>query len=175
MRRFGFLAFLLPLAACGTTDPAEIAISCPEGAVLAQAAFVTKLAPAGNPPANVIVTAEMTQPRLTCDYDRDDNEVQVNLTIPIAVTRGAAGANAGAQNLSYFVAVVDPVGTMITKRVFNRTVQPGAATASLNEYVNGTTIRMPMGRRPAEYQVLTGFQLTPAELAYNQRQRNFRP
>jgi hypothetical protein len=175
MRRFGFLAFLLPLAACNTPNPAEIAVSCPIGAVLAQAATITKLAPAGNPPASVIVTAEITQPRLTCDYDNDANEVAVNLTIPISVTRGAAGANAGAQNLSYFVAVVDPAGTMITKRIFNRTVQPGAGGDSLNEYVNGTNIRMPTGRRPGEYQVLTGFQLTPAELAYNQRQRNFRP
>jgi hypothetical protein len=175
MRRLLFLALVLPLTACGTDDPAFIAVSCPTGSVLAQAAFVTKHAPGGNAPANAMLTAHMEAGQIGCDYDQNDSQVTFDLIVPMTITRGPAGTP-GPHRLSYFVAVLDPAGNMLSKRVFEREVFLGASfVANIDERVRDTTISLAMGRRPFEYQVLTGFQLTPAELAYNQTQRNFQP
>src|SRR5687767_13631180 len=100
MRRLSFLALLFPLYGCSTPDPTILAVSCPVSAVLAQAAFVTKVRPGGNNPANVVLTANMSLGQLGCDYDPEDNRVRVDLTLPISVMWGPAGANSGAQTLS---------------------------------------------------------------------------
>ena len=175
MRRLIFLALALPLFACGTDDPAFIAVSCPTSSVLAQAAFVTKHAAGGTAPANALLTAHMEQGRIGCDYDPDDSQVTFDLIVPMTITRGPAGTE-GPHRLTYFVAVLDPGGNMLSKRVFERDEFLGASfVANVDERVRDNSISLPMGRRPFEYQVLTGFQLTPAELAYNQTQRNFQP
>src|SRR6266566_956362 len=86
MRRSPLLTFLLllmPLAGCetlGLTSPspdelvADTGPICPSTAVLSDAVTVTKLKPgtqAALPnPANVAFTAEMSQAKLDCDYDR---------------------------------------------------------------------------------------------------------
>jgi hypothetical protein len=175
MRRLLLLALVLPMFGCGGADPAFVAISCPTNSVLAQAAFVTKHAAGGATPANTILTASMGPGLVGCDYDQEDFEVTFDLSMPITATRGPAGS-AGPHRLTYFVAVLDPAGNMLSKRVFERDVNFGGAnSANWNERVRDSTIRLPQGRRPVEYQIVTGFQLTPAELAYNQTQRNFQP
>jgi len=89
------------------------------------------------------------------------------MTIPIGLRRGPAGG--GAQNLTYFVAVIDPNGNMISKRTFQRILNAGPALpAVVTEYVNGTSIGLAANRRPVEYEILTGFQLTPEEFASSQ-------
>jgi hypothetical protein len=174
MRRLLFLSFALPLLGCGSDDPAFIAISCPTSSVLAQAAFVTKVGPAGTAPSNAVLTAHMEPSEVGCDYDQGDREVSFDLRIPITATRGPAGTP-GPHRLSYFVAVLDPAGNMLSKRVFERDIFFGEShVANVSERVRDTNINLG-GRRPFEFQVLTGFQLTQAELAYNQTQRNFQP
>lgn len=158
---------LLALFGCNTPDPNLVAQSCPTTAVLFQASRVMKLRPNWKDASDVILAADMTQPQLSCDYDAGDNRVSVDLSFPIMVQKGAA-ATPGPQRLSYFVAVIDAAGNMISKRVFDRNVDLGAANAvTMTESVSGTEIRMAQGRRPFEYEILTGFQLTPEELAYN--------
>ena len=166
MRRLFCVALALPLLGCNT--PINLVVLCPTGAVLAQAVSVTKLA-GGNAPANVVMTANMAQPRVTCDWEEGNTDVTSNIAFPIAVEAGPAGANAGPQRLEYFVAVIDATGRMITKRNFERFLSPQQGTVT--EYVNGTTITLSGEARPHQFQILAGFQLTPAELAYNQTRR----
>lgn len=165
MRRLRFLALALPLMGCNT--PINLVVLCPTGSVLAQAASVTKMAPGA--PGNIILTASMAQPRVTCDWKDGNTSVTSNIEFPIALTPGPAGANAGPQRIEYFVAVIDAAGRMISKRNFERMLSPQGGMVT--EVISGTTINLPGEARPHQFQILTGFQLTPAELAYNQAPR----
>jgi hypothetical protein len=142
---------------------------CPSAAVLSDAVTVTKLKP-GAPmtldPQNVVLTAEMSQAQLECEYDGERNALTIDLDFAVRARRGAAATGPDPE-LEYFVAVVDAEGTVITKNIFK--TQPdldgpnGVYTQSIDNFV----LQLAMDRRPIDYQVLTGFQLTAQELAYN--------
>ena len=174
------LVLALPLAACETLglsspDPADMLVDmgpiCPVSAVLSDATTVTKLRP-GTPagsrdPANMVFTAEMSQAMLDCDYDRNANRLTVDVEFAIKATRGAAAQGADPQ-LDFFVAVVDADNNIISKTVFHS--QPelrGRMTNTYTQSVDGFPVPMAMDKRPYDYEILTGFQLTPDELAYN--------
>lgn len=168
------LSVVLPLTACGGPDINEIALTCPALAILAQASEVTKLRPGGQTGEDVVLSAEMLPATMACDYELGDPEVSVNLSVPITVRRGPATAEA--QSLNYFVAVVDPNGSVVSKRLFARDIPANTPQVStVTEFVNGTTIGIAQNRQPFEYQVLLGFQLTADEYVRNQSEPLFRP
>jgi len=185
MRRLQVLAlFALPLAlsACqrlgerlGFREPMMVLFEggpvCPSTAVLSDAVIVTKLrpgAPATPPnPANVVLTAEMSQAQLECEYDAETNAITIDINFAVRATRGAA-ASGDDPELDYFIAMVDVGGNVLTKNIFKS--QPDFGGRMAGEYtqsVSNFVFPMAMDMRPTDYQLLTGFQLTAAELAYN--------
>jgi hypothetical protein len=78
----------------------------------------------------------------------------------------AGGARADPQ-LDFFVAVVDADNNIISKNVFHG--QPELRGRMTNTYTKASTVfrALAMDKRPDDYEILTGFQLTPDELAYN--------
>ena len=177
MRRPNVLAslfVLVPLLGCGTPGITQLAQSCPTLAILAQASEVTIVRPGGQARDDVALSAEMLPATMACDYELGDPDVTVELSVPISVRRGPAAGEP--QSLDYFVAVVDPNGNIISKRLFARDVPAGnTPVGTLTEYVNGTTIGLAQNRQPSEYQVLIGFQLTADEYARNQAEPLLRP
>lgn len=190
MRRLSLLlAIVLPvLAGCETlgltsssddaaTNPADAQIpACPPTAILAGAEQVTKLAP-GTPlpavqsPANVVLTAQLAPAELDCDYDREANTLSVDIRLPVRIARGPAGAGP-LPPLDYFIAVIDTDGNVVTKRVFQNPADLGNdMTASLAESVEDFAVPLGMDKRPSDYEILTGFQLSASELAYNRLPR----
>jgi len=182
MRRSSLLTLLLlsgPLAGCeslGLSTPApdimvDLGPACPETAVLSDAVSVTKLKPgtqaATRDPANIAFTAEMSQAKLECNYDRDNNRLTVDIAFAVKAARGPAAAGADPQ-LDYFVAVVDADNNVISKTVYHG--QPDMEGRTTNVYTQNVAnfpVPLAMDKRPSDYEVLTGFQLTPDELAYN--------
>ena len=174
----------LPLMGCETlgltsSQPPEtmivdFAAPCPATAVLGDAAIVTKLKP-GSPlqpnPANVVFTAEMAQSKLQCDYNREANKLSVDISFGIRAARGAAAQGPDPQ-LSFFVAIVDVDNNVISKKVFQAVpAMGGKPQNTFTESINSFAIPLAMDKRPADYEILTGFQLTPEELAYNRAPR----
>lgn len=173
---------LLPLALAGCEtlglrDPAPAQIvdtspACPVTAVLSDAVTVTKVKPGTStaqtpPPANVLFTGEMSQARLTCDYDRTRNTLSVDVNFAIRATRGQ-GANGTDPALDYFVAVVDVDNNVLVKKTFqSRPNLGGRTTGTFEETVGNFVVPLEMDKRPIDYEILTGFQLTPDELALN--------
>lgn len=178
MRRltpFILLPVLFAVSACQTPSLGEMALACPAVAILAQASEVTKVLP-GAPATedNVILTAEMLPVTAACDYTLGDPETTVNLAIPIQVRPGPA--DGGPQTLTYFAAVIDPDGNMISKRQFQLNLAAGGnAMGTYTQTVAGTTIGLPANRQPSDYEMVVGFQLTPAEYALNQAEPLLRP
>ena len=174
------LLLSLPLLGCetlGLTTPAPPDFSmdtgpiCPATAVLSDAVTVTKLKPgtlATVPiPANIAFSAEMSQAKLDCNYDRAQNKLSVDISFAIKATRGPAAMGADPQ-LDFFVAIVDADNTIISKNVYHG--QPDMAGRATNIYtqnVGNFPVPLGMDKRPYDYEILTGFQLTPDELAYN--------
>jgi hypothetical protein len=175
------LALAMPLAGCetlGLSSPSpeerfamQIGPICPVTAVLADAVTVTKLKPgtqtAAPNPTNVAFSAEMSQAKLVCNYNRNANRLTVDINFAVKATRGPAATGTDPQ-LDFFVAVVDVDNNVITKNVFHG--QPEMRGRNSNVYtqnVEDFDVPMAMDKRPSDYEILTGFQLTPDELAYN--------
>ena len=167
---------LLILWGCETeSDSAKEAGGCPSGAALAEASTVTKFRPgAGKDLTDVVLTAELAKPKVSCDYDKDASKVSVTFSFPVAVKRGAAATNEP-QTLSYFVAVVDQDNTVLTKQNFTRDISLDQNTTSFSENPDGMTFTIPQGKKPVGYEVLVGFQLTRDELAYNRERHRYLP
>jgi hypothetical protein len=172
------MAGFLPLLGCQTLglssapqitlDPGPV---CPASAVLSDAATVTKLksgvSGAMAKPADVSFEAEMSQARLDCNYNRADNKLTVNVKFAVKASRGPA-APAGNPQLPYFVAIVDADNTVLVKNVYNSQPQmDGRNNNTYTETISDLPVPLAMDRRPSDYEILTGFQLTPDELAYN--------
>ncbi len=181
----GAVFLSLPLLGCQTlgltsSQPPEATIvdlspPCPASAVLTDAAVVTKLKP-GAPiqpnPANVVFSAEMAQAKiLACDYDRAANKLNVDISFGVRATRGAAAMGPDPQ-LAFFVAIVDVDNNVVSKKVFQVTPSMGGKNANtFTESIDKFVVPLAMDKRPPDYEILTGFQLTPEELAYNRTPR----
>jgi len=182
LRPFALLALPLALLSCqrlgerlGFRDPpmvlTEAGPPCPSTAVLSDAVTVTKLR-AGAPtnavnPANVILSAEMSQAQLECEYDAERNSVSIDINFAVRAARGAAASGPDPE-LDYFVAIVDTQGTLLTKNIFkSQPVLNGRPPGQYTQNVSNFVFQLAMDMRPVDYQLLTGFQLTPGELAYN--------
>jgi hypothetical protein len=165
--RLGFREPVVPLFEGGPI--------CPSSAVLSDAVSVTKLkGGAANPsnPADVVLTAEMSQAQLECKYDAKKQMLSVTARFSVRASRGAA-AQAGAEPaLDYFVAVVDADGNVLQKRILQTQPRLGAnMTAEFTQNIANLPLALGMDRRPSDFEILTGFQLTAAELAYNRTPR----
>ena len=172
----------VPLGGCetlGLSDPdPETAMDagpvCPATAVLADAVKVTKLRTGSGPanPMNVVLSAEMTQARLDCDYDQSANTLSVDLDFQIRATPGPAATGDNPQ-LDFFVAVVDADNNIVAKTIYHsQAVLNGRPANTYTQSVNNFSVPLLMDRRPVDYQILTGFQLTPDELAFNRIPRS---
>jgi hypothetical protein len=180
LRVFALLALPLVLSGCtrlgerlGFREPVMPLLEggpvCPITAVLSDAVTVTKLRP-GVPampnPANVVLSAEMSQAQLECEYDGERNAITMEINFVVRATRGAAATGADPE-LDYFVAVIDAEGVLLTKNIFKTRPDLDGQMGAYTQNVSNFVFQLAEDKRPADYQVLTGFQLTPAELAYN--------
>jgi hypothetical protein len=185
-RILALLALPLALSACqrigqrlGFVEPPMPILDggpvCPSTAVLSDAVTVTKLragAPMNPDPQNVVLSAEMSQAQLECEYDGERNALTINLDFAVRATRGAAASGPDPE-LEYFIAMVDAQGTLLTKNIFkSRPDLNGRTAGQYTQSVDNFVFQLAMDARPADYQLLTGFQLTPAELAYNRIPRS---
>ena len=172
----------LPLMGCETLglsstprDVADPGPVCPATAVLSDAAVVTKLKPGTSvgrvAPSDISLRAEMSQARLVCHYNRADNKLTVDLSFAIRAVRGA-GAMGSDPQLPYFVAVIDTDNNVVSKVTYNS--EPQLSGRPMNTYtqsVGNVVVPLGMDKRPYDYEILTGFQLTADELAYNRTPR----
>ena len=101
-------------------------------------------APPGAPanvqnPANVVLSAEMSQAQLECEYDAERNAITIEINFAVRATRGAA-AMGDDPELDYFIAMIDAQGNLLTKNIFKS--QPdlngrmaGQYTQNVNNFV----------------------------------------
>jgi hypothetical protein len=104
----------------------------------------------------------------------EGQNVVVRLTLEFQGALGAQGLRDAKVEANYsypyFVAVIAPTGEILSKDVFavSLTYKAGQSTQKFTDILQ-QTIPLPPSISPQSYQIMVGFQLSPAELALNRR------
>ncbi len=124
---------------------------------------------------NVGFTGEINKVRSLCRY-YGDTPIHADLTLDISFGRGPA-AQGRAATYEYFVAVTRKDIEVINKQVFPITVSfpEGVDVVDVTETVGDIIIpRATENTSGANFEIIVGFQLTPAQIAFNADGKRFR-
>ncbi|MEQ8964242.1 MAG: hypothetical protein RID91_00330 [Azospirillaceae bacterium] len=163
-------AGLVALAACGggpSYDPEEPR-GCPPVSIVRDAAEVTVFAPGGGRDAtDVVARGGFGGYSGECVYEEEESAVLVDMSLELLAEQGPAGTGDSVA-LSYFVAVTDPEGAILDKRVFDAEVPvgPRSGVGGTREDLSQT---IPLERlvEGQAHRILLGFQLSRDQLEYN--------
>jgi len=171
--RFAVLGFaLLALAGCGTT---KVNV-CPVPVVLADASQIAVFRQGATQDlSGEAYRVALTGISTSCDINRKTGETNSSVTLNFRATR-APTTDAARYTVPYFVAVTRG-DQMVEKRILNVTFDfaPGASTATFTESPDDFDIHLENGHFPYEYQLMAGFQMTPAQVDYNKKMGRFAP
>lgn len=173
-RTFALLAAIL-VSGCTASDQEKGL--CPTAAVLAPTSALTVFrqnAPAD--PSGELYTVWMTNVKIGCDYDKDNRSVTSRIYIKLSAKRPPTPEDVN-YRVPYFVTVTHGGSRIMTKKMYLADVHfmPGESSASFEEAVENITINFERGSKLGEYQILTGIQLTQAQLDYNIKNHHYAP
>ena len=159
----------LTLGACNFLD-SSTPPPCPNVSILAGSERLVLFKPGpGRDIIDVLVEADISNLRATCDYD--ELRVDVESAFEIIAARGPK-AETNRVVIVFFAAIIDPDGRVIAKKTFESRVEfpQNRRRVGVQEQVTQQIpLTTPIAGR--DYQVLVGFQLTPDQLEYNQSRR----
>ncbi len=160
------------LAACGAISR-EPPGPCPRVSIVSDASQLTQFRDGpGEDLIDILYNADITRIDMSCTYNRAGTEVDSTSSIRMLVARGPA-SNVTEATVSFFVAIVDENQVVIGRERFTSTfiLQRSQRRSGVVEEI-AQIIPMPPGLTGANYEILIGFELTDAQLAYNRRQQN---
>ncbi len=149
---------------------------CPDAAILANTASLPAFDPTkGDDPSGVIYTIAMHGVKTRCDYSKRENTIDADLRVTYTATRPPGGDEAH-YRVPFYVAVTTG-GEIVEKQVHWLEFDfPKAQTrVSGEEVVNSIPFDVAKQKRSYEYHLLTGFQLTQAQLDFNKKNGLFAP
>lgn len=168
------LALAAPALLSGCADT-RITI-CPVPAILAETASMTVFKPGTAPdPANELYTVALVNAQTTCSYNRRQGSTTSDLTLTFHATR-PPNAQGASYAVSYFL-VVSEKDKLYDKKIYtlNFSFAPGAVSTDITLSPNDVTIKIANGKLPWDYQLMTGLQLTAAQMAYNKKMGRYLP
>lgn len=163
IRVFGLLALASFLASCAS-NPLEVTISrCPAVAVVGDTGTLTRFNGDGRTDEDVIYTASISDIAVSCEEGDS-----VTSAIGFYVSAHSDGRLVNQViTLPYFVAVMKDNSEIVTKRIYDVTLdfdQNGYAVS--REVLNQLIPTIDQARR-YNYELLIGFQLSADDVAYN--------
>ncbi|HUC60816.1 MAG TPA: hypothetical protein VMF53_02560 [Alphaproteobacteria bacterium] len=156
---------LAALGACQITGE----LPCPAAKILRDASQVTRFTPgAAENAANLRYVASIDDAKLNCTYDSSTyDKIDVALAVKFDATR-PPGRPADTVELRYFVAIVNLQGEILAKKDFPLQLAFGAgATATSLVDSLRQTIPIKYPQNGGSLEIWVGYQLSPADLAYN--------
>lgn len=146
---------------------------CPQTAILDDAGELVRFAsatPAG--PGDVAFRVRMKQISGICEVD--ESEVEMELAAAMETLRGPSNAE-GEAKFTYFVAILDSDKKVLSRIKFPMVAQFKSRETKL-DFSEALTVTIPRkkGDLPKDYIVYLGFEMTPAELAYNRKRKRNR-
>ena len=150
---------------------------CPTAAVLAPTSAMTVFrqnAPAD--PSGELYTVWMTNVKFSCDFDKDSRSTDTKLRIQFSAKRAPTGEAAN-YRVPYFVTVTHGGDRIMTKKMYLADVSfpAGESSISFEQEVDSVVIKPTRGAKIGEYQILSGLQLTQAQLDYNTKNYKYAP
>ncbi|WP_339743110.1 hypothetical protein [uncultured Maricaulis sp.] len=181
MRSFAILAAAaFMLSGCQTvvqafSDPVANAGPCPSALSLYDAHRIVELQGGEVRYENIGFTGEILGVRSLCTYS-GENPIIANLELDMAFGRGPA-AQGESHTYQYFVAVTRRDIAVIEKQVFPVTVRfrAGQDRVYMTETIDAISIpRLNADTSGVNFEILTGFELTDEQLAFNRTGQRFR-
>jgi hypothetical protein len=161
------------LAGCGDRSPARlggIQAPCPQIGVIGEAADLTRFRPGGGADLTaLVVNAQVSGFKATCDYAPRQGGLVVTLTPEITAERGPA-ASGPSRDIPYMVAVVDNGDRVLSRAEYTLRAAFPPNVAKVKSAGEELSITLTGGVAEASSRrVLIGFVLSPEELAANRR------
>lgn len=165
--RVAGLLVCLGMAGCSSSD--QLA-RCPSVSILVDTASLPVLSADGK---SVVYSVQMTSATRDCDMDKFKKNVAASVSLNFRALRAAAGP-AASYTAPYFVAVSSE-GHVLAKQLFavQFSFPDGQRVAEFGDSVSSILVTPGRDKKPADYGILVGFQLTKAQLDYNRRMGRF--
>jgi len=179
-------ALSLGLSGCAVFAKPDDTVRCPDTGLIQDAATMTVFAEdSAQTLENVVMQGKLDNYGGGCTYK--DGMVEFVLELDVAAAQGPKGRTLKSGQFPYFVAVLGPDEEVLQRQSFSTTVPfdnvPPAApvdasrTMAVRPGKSGVMIEQHHLRLPAEnkadlhtHKVVIGFELTPAQLAFNRDQ-----
>jgi len=150
----------------GASEPAV----CPTAGTLSDAASVTEFGRGKSLKSNnVRYVATINRSAMSCDIS--GSKVTGNIALIGEVKLGRKGKS-GNLSLPIFVALTIRNSEVVDKRfeTVEATVPKGSKIAGFQYIVQNYSFDIAPGRKSEDYEILVGFNLTPAQIDYNRKQ-----
>jgi hypothetical protein len=151
-------------------------VICPVPAILADTKQLTVFRPGTAPDlANELFTVAVTDAQGDCTYSTRDGMVHSSLELTFIAARTPT-AEAVSYSVPYFVAIHENA-KVFAKRLYTLrfSFAPGAAVATIKQAPDDVDIKLANGKLPWNYQMMTGFQMTPAQIEYAKTRARYVP
>jgi hypothetical protein len=179
MKRFAYLIGVtvvagLLVSACSTDRKHGL---CPNASILANTsnATVFKDKLEGDPSGELY---EVTLMGVTsnCSFDQDEGTADSSLSLTFRATRTPTG-EAAEYAVPYYVAVTRDSTTIVSKQLLSASFafRPGEASTTFSADVSTVPVKLDNGKKPYDYGILAGLQLTQTQLEYNKKMGRFAP
>ncbi len=159
------------LAGCSSSNKVKM---CPTAGILVPTSSLTAFRPGmQNDPAGVLYTAGVDSVKTDCDFDSDNGTTDSSLDISFKATR-PPNTEETSYKVPYYVAVAQE-GRILTKHDFwvTFTFPAGAASTTFTDTVASTFVTLMNGKKPYDYEILVGMQLTHDQLDYNNKSGHY--
>jgi len=179
MTRFARIPALLLSAAslllggCGS-DTAKVP-TCPTAGILAPVSTLTTFKEGQkDDPKGELYVVGMLKVRTQCDLDVDNGTTNSTLQVQFKARRATASGAGESYKVPYFVAVVLD-GNVLAKRNMwvNFAFAPGATETLFTDDVSSIVVNLENGKRPYDYELVSGMQLTHDQLEYNKKMSRY--
>jgi hypothetical protein len=161
-------AALLLLGGCGSDTKIP---TCPTAGILAPVSTLTTFnVGQKDDPKGELYVVGMLKVRTKCDLDVDNGTTDSTLQVQFKARRAVATNVNENYKVPYFVAVVLD-GKVLAKRNIwvNFGFAPGAKETLFTDDVSSIVVNLENGKRPYDYELVSGMQLTHDQLEYNKK------
>jgi hypothetical protein len=165
---------ILLLTGC---QSAKIKAMCPTANILADTSTLTEFKPGmQGDPAGEIFNIQILSVSPSCSVDTDEGTTESSVDITFRAVRAPTG---GVANFTapYYIASVLDGSNILDKKILATafSFQPGEATITFTETVPSVLIKLENGKKPYEYSLLVGLQLTREQLDYTRKHGRYAP
>lgn len=158
----------MTLSGCAPVDPYAL-VSCPTLGVLAEASEITRFRHGGERDiSDMTWHGEIESVDFTCVQPEGKDVVIAEAQIVAKFTRGLA-ATSDRQFFNLFTVLSERQDKIVDKSIFPMDVKfkSGQRSVTVTETIKGIRVPTKGNVAPELYNVYFGFQLSPAEVAYN--------